>query len=178
MATTEHASFHVYLCSCLLQLRVMSSDARLICCCPVCCSGLIPFCGSPHWLARVSSDIAFCAAQSFAKAPDLIAPFPQGVAHYARNSVATNRALAALLWRIASPDGLDLEPMLYQVRVGRCASGTMRTCIRNHVHVPPKPLKTSPKPCCSAWISHLLLAPLICVAIHTEARSLFLIPDS
>lgn len=39
----------------------------------------------------------------------------QGLAYYATNSAATNAAVAALLWRIASPDALNLEPMLYQV---------------------------------------------------------------
>ncbi|GFH24236.1 TIMELESS domain-containing protein, partial [Haematococcus lacustris] len=42
-----------------------------------------------------------------------------GLAYYQHNSAATNAAVFAVLWRIASPDGLNLEPLLYQLSVLR-----------------------------------------------------------
>ncbi len=45
-----------------------------------------------------------------------LAASSQGAAHYRHNSGDVNKAIAALLWRIASPTGLDLEALMYQVR--------------------------------------------------------------
>lgn len=53
----------------------------------------------------------------------LPASCPQGLVFYAHNSAATNAAIAALLWRVVSPDALDLEPMLYQVGGSGCSRG-------------------------------------------------------
>ncbi len=41
----------------------------------------------------------------------------QGLAHYASQTQEVNKAVASLLWRMAapSPEGLGLEPLLYQV---------------------------------------------------------------
>jgi hypothetical protein len=47
--------------------------------------------------------------------------FDQGLVFYAHNSPATNAAIAAMLERIAVD--LDLEPMLYQVRLLKLSAG-------------------------------------------------------
>ncbi len=48
---------------------------------------------------------------------------------YATNSPFTNHAITAFLARVADPAGLNLEPMLYQVRSARQRGQRSDICV-------------------------------------------------
>ena len=68
---------------------------------------------------EVAYDLARRLRQELA-VPAVLSFYISNLAFYAKNSTDVNTAIHHLLWTVASPQELNLEPMLYQVAGADC----------------------------------------------------------